>query len=532
MKEVKSKKYNGLHLLILGVISLSGIVIVLISTHKYGAGASPDSVNYVAAARSLLAGKGFLRFNGVIYDTWPPFYSILLASLKLCGIDYLISARCISAMSLGLLIFLASLWVLRYSNSLFLAVLCSISILFSKPLFHISCYAWTEALFITLITAFFFALNSTLKNPNFKTGFVLALITAAVCLTRYVGVALIPIGVLLFLINKKQLFWKRAMFAISWTVGSILPLSLWLLRNRLLTGAVMGSGRAPADTTFFENVALAGKVIAGWFLPHQIVQSVPGGISFCVFFVLIAVVLASIISNSRKYNRYWLDSPLIPVLLFLVLYTLGILISVSRVKVDALNDRLLSPLYVPAVLLFFGGIKNMFALGLKATTDRKEIRSTIIQKALLAGIGVGVWFGMGANFVLSRAQNAFQYGAGGFNHSRWQKSETISWLKTHHLEGRLFSNNICPLYFLTDHLAETTPIVSSYFDNSPARVKESKRQLSNFISAVNSGDKAYIVWLSLRSRKHLSAPDQLSKYCQIKTVKKFRDGAVFALFPK
>ena len=43
---------------IFAILGLTGTVIALLSTSVYGPGLSPDSVAYIFAARSLLAGDG------------------------------------------------------------------------------------------------------------------------------------------------------------------------------------------------------------------------------------------------------------------------------------------------------------------------------------------------------------------------------------------------------------------------------------------------------------------------------------------
>lgn len=524
------KNYSRVHLLVLSVIGLTGVGLILACTQKFGAGVSPDSANYIAAARSLLAGKGFLRFNNVICDSWPPLYSTLLATLKLAGIDYFISGRYISAVSLGLIVFMSGLWLLKNSGFFSIAVLGSICILFAKPLFNISCMIWSEPLFVVLVMAFFFILPFALEKPTIKWGLLLALVTAATALTRYVGVVLIPIGAFLLVVNRKQLFWKRATFVTFWTIGSALPLTLWLLRNWLITGNLAGK-RLPSDTGFFENVSFAGEVVASWFLPSQLANSIPGWIFFCLFCAFITVMLISAISKSAKHNQYWLDSPSIPLVLFLIVYTVTILSAATRTRIDVLNDRLLAPLYVPAALLFLASIANAYSLDLKLSQNKKEIYHRLIRTGLLAGISIGIWLGTSSNYVLALGQYRFRYGAGGIRHLRWQKSETIAWLQKHRLQGHIFTSNPAALYILAGYTAENTPALPVCYGNSPAGLRESQRQISDFKSVVESENNAYIVWFS-PGRENLYDPNKLRDFCRMKTVKRLKDGVVIALYPK
>ena len=71
-------------LLLLGAL---GVVAALLSTPYGGAGTTPDSISYIAASRSLLAGYGFVRYEAVPFTIWPPVYPLLLA-----GVDVIRSA--------------------------------------------------------------------------------------------------------------------------------------------------------------------------------------------------------------------------------------------------------------------------------------------------------------------------------------------------------------------------------------------------------------------------------------------------------
>ena len=65
-------------LVVIVLLAVLGIVVVSVIT-PHGNGTSPDSIRYVAAARSLLAGDGLQdTFEGVRFRYWPPGYPVLL----------------------------------------------------------------------------------------------------------------------------------------------------------------------------------------------------------------------------------------------------------------------------------------------------------------------------------------------------------------------------------------------------------------------------------------------------------------------
>lgn len=535
MKHLESKPYKMVHLFILAVIAGIGTIFIFVCTKKYGTAFSADSVNYMAAAHNLLAGKGFLMCDGEPFIAWPPLYPTLLALLKFFRVDYIVSVRCVSALAFGFIMYLSGLWVLKNTSRLFLAVLCSLGILLSKPLTYVFCYAWSETIFIVLLMMFFLLLPSFIKESTIKRGLLLALITAAACLTRYIGGVLFLLLVLSVLVNKKQVLWRRAASAAFLAMVSVFPLALWLLRNRLVTGMLTGR-RLPTDTPvsmLSKNMNLAGNVIASWFLPGQIVKGVPGWIFFLVFSVLVVIGFISILVRSRKRKLYWLESPKVVLVLFVIIFTAGVVSAASRVIIDPIDDRLLAPIYIPAVLLFWASLGNIFPLDTKPTQQKKDLYVKLIRAGIVGGIFIGIWFGAGSNNVFSRAERMVKYGAGGRNSVRWHASETVTWLKSNQLSGSVFSNDCFTVFFFTRHTCKMSPALPTRRGCTSAELRqESERQVAEFKEALQAKDGAYLVWFLPNRRDYLYDVEQLQGFCRMRIVQQFRDGAIIALYPK
>jgi len=531
MKHPETKTFSRIHLFILALIAGIGAIFILICTKKYGTGFSGDSVEYMAAAHNLLAGRGFLMCNGEVSASWPPLYPTLLALLKFCGLDYIVSTRWIAATAFGLTAFLAGLWVLKHSQRLFLAALCSLAILCSKPLTWVFSYAWSEPIFLVLLMLYFLILPSVIKKPSIKRVVALGVVTAAACLTRYIGGVLFLIVVVLLMVNREHPFWKRLTSAGVFGIVSVLPLGLWLLRNWFLTGTLTGP-RFPGERTLLTNIDLAGKLIASWYLPSQIVKAAPGHVFFCLFGALITVIVACDIRRCRKNNQYWLHSPEVILASFLVVYTGATLAMITRIFTMELNDRYLAPLYPAAVLLFFVSFRGLFPLGTEVIQPKKAAYYKVVRTGVLAGICIGIWFGTGCNNVLSRAERMIKYGAGGRNSVRWHQSETVAWLKSHQLSGQVFSNRIFTVFFFTRHTCKISPALPiSRGRSSPEWRKRSERQVAEFKEALKSKDGAYLVWF-LPNRADRYDLEQLQDFCRMRIVEKFRDGAFIALYPK
>jgi hypothetical protein len=88
-------------------VGVAGVGLVLLATGRYGAGLSQDSVDYVAAARNLLAGNGYLTHAGVPFIHWGPLLPTLLAALGWLGIDLWQAGWWLNALSFGLIVILS-----------------------------------------------------------------------------------------------------------------------------------------------------------------------------------------------------------------------------------------------------------------------------------------------------------------------------------------------------------------------------------------------------------------------------------------
>jgi len=61
-----------------GLLGLAGMALVLLDTRNNGPGLSLDSREYLAAAESLLAGRGYRAVGGNPFVHWPPLFPTVL----------------------------------------------------------------------------------------------------------------------------------------------------------------------------------------------------------------------------------------------------------------------------------------------------------------------------------------------------------------------------------------------------------------------------------------------------------------------
>src|SRR5262249_7294368 len=89
------------------------------------------------------------------------------------------------------------------------------------------------------------------------------------CLTRYLGVALVAGGVLLFLFESGSSSRRRIGRAVLFAAVSLAPIALWLARNLALTGTVVGPREPPGFGLASQAADLARSVV-DWSLPWSL----------------------------------------------------------------------------------------------------------------------------------------------------------------------------------------------------------------------------------------------------------------------
>jgi hypothetical protein len=186
-----SKKSSVILNVMLVLLALAGITLILWTTKPCGIGLSPDSVEYISCARSLLEGNGYTIYNGNRFILWPPLYPSLIALLGLTGIEPLEGARYINALLFGLIVYSSGLLFMACYRKSYLAITGCICVLLSYPLTFVCSMAWSEPLFILLVVMFIIYLAKFLENVRLPILFIFSTVAAFACLQRYCGTTLI-----------------------------------------------------------------------------------------------------------------------------------------------------------------------------------------------------------------------------------------------------------------------------------------------------------------------------------------------------
>lgn len=424
------------------VLSLCAASMALLCTARCGVGTTPDSASYLSAARSLLAGNGYLYFDGRVYTQWPPLFPTLLALFGLVGIEPLMGAKLLNSLAFGVIVLLSGKLFLRSASSRTFAIAGTLSIALSAPLLTVSTMMWSEPVFIALTTLFVLSLARFLPRPKLSTLLLASIAAALACLQRYAGVALIMAGSVLVLVSaSKSSLRQRFGYAMVFGVVSATPLALWLLRNNLSGHTVGGHNFRPASfPQLVRSFVAAAETLAPWFFSHRAPNSVK-----LIGVGLIVMAAATMVVASRLTFRDGGKGRLTHIGTAVIVgatYFAFLVVSAAGLAWDP-EQRLMTPLYVFLMLLVVTGAEAGLRL-LGAAMARKW---TATAGLLLCAL----WLLYPLTETRQVLVRSMRRGAA------WQNSRMMEWLRRHPLRGRIYSNVPDAVYILTGAAAEITP---------------------------------------------------------------------------
>ena len=112
---------------------------------------------------------------------------------------------------------------------------------FSVPLSAIYAMTWSECLFIPLVALFLLCAQRYWESRSAVSLATMVISTALACPTRYIGVALVPTGILVLALapgaSRRTTYIRAGVFAIV----SLVPFGLWLLHNYQQAGTLSGN---------------------------------------------------------------------------------------------------------------------------------------------------------------------------------------------------------------------------------------------------------------------------------------------------
>jgi len=339
---------------------------------------STDSIVYVLTSQQIIAGKGITvpviwfedrihTTNGAIPMLWqPPLLPLVFAVMGGVSHDNLLPAQVLNLICLiSISIFTYLIMDMLLHNGI-IALFCGLLVSTSLPLLNVTHHLLSEPLFITFTVAALYFLVVARQSPEGRyiiNLYLSSLCAAAAILTRYTGIALIPLflwEMSLSIIRQKDRIRFRHNF-LSAMIPSITILSLFA-RNYIISGTIRGVNfdqiaHAPDRSYISAFTGTIGMLFSQFQLGNRPIAMISVFTGLLLLYLLLH-------PGSRKELSDILKSGLDLVILFMIIYT--VLISIHMAKESPIFDlRFVSPL-VPflfiisiLVILFIGRMLSL-----------------------------------------------------------------------------------------------------------------------------------------------------------------------------
>jgi hypothetical protein len=488
---------------------------VLLHSSPWGLGLSPDSVVYIGAARSLLAGHGFsLPAESALSSPithYPPLYSSLLAVTGIIGADALAGAIWLNVALFSINIYFSGFLLFAALGSWQLALLGSLFTLTAFPLVQAHAMAWSEALFIMLELLSLLLLLQYLKKPRRRNLLLASALSGVSVLSRYAGFALVASGLIgiLFLGAREQR--NKLADALVFAGIAVLPAALWSARNWHVSGNLFNRA-VSFHPTGLDRVFDIPAVVVGWFSFSLL--TFKAGILLWLGLMIAGFVLSYGYFRTTKLIELRQPDSLVILMLIVVCSYLAML-CMSLIFLDAqipVDSRTLSPIYVPSIILLIA-LSTRLVLVPASGLHAGLLISTCLALLLAAQLQSSL------NWLQFSYQNGIGYAA-----RTWRESQTLNRLKRMP-STVLFSNAPDVLYTLLNKPAVMVPRKTHTDTNLPnrqylAQTAELRRRLKE--------DKGLLVYLHMVDwRWYLPAAEELERNLSLHVLARENDGVIY-----
>ena len=448
----KGKRKNWLVYAALILCSILAVWLYIYTTPE-GVGLTNDSAAYLGGARSILQGRGYVRFSGDHLPRpitqFPPLYAIKIAGLaKLFQTDVFQAAWILNLCCYVLNLVLFALLVLKLSKSKIAAMIACPVFLCCGPILQAHVYGLSEAYSMVPTLAILWLTWDFSEKQRFTPFWLLPGFLAGILfLIRYAGVSIL-ITVFLFSLASLPGIRRKIETGFAMLLGFIVPLIPWLISSA-------NSGESVVNRAFEIHIPGSEVIhdgilnISGFFLP-EVFGVLTKTFSFWkvfwpVFLAGLTVwVLIQFFNRIRSNGDRALSAEFL-LALAIVIY-MAVLIGVA-IFVDGstvFDNRMLLPFYI---------LTSLLLLILSAELAQKQ------SPVKWVGILLPVLFVI---FLLEDEIDLIQTyhkDGQGFASSTWSESETALAAETFPKEQLFFSNRQTYLWLMKDHPAYILPVL-------------------------------------------------------------------------
>ena len=486
-------------MLLIVVLAGLGTAHILVRTATYGPSVHLDSTLFLSTALNFLAGEGWRDFTGGLMVEWPPFFPLLLAVGGWVGIELLEVGRWANATAFGLTILVVGCWLRLHLRARWLTLAATAIIAASLPLSELASAVMTEPLFVLFTLLALMQLVAFLQRGGRTSLWWAAVFTALAVLTRYAGVVLIGVGVLMLLVRRTPPLAARLKDAVVFGAIPSIPLAGFLTRNWVLSDTLTGR-RSGSGQSLFDSLSRVVDVLREWVIPQDAVEwfdyllwratglSTPDWFGSLLWattgLVVVAMVVVVVLSGRGQSPSFGLG-PVLPFGVFAAIYLVFIVVIVPLVVPWGILARFLLPVYGPLLLAVVFLLDRFLSI---ETTGRMAAAkwglASLVLLASLAHIG----FSAEKNLRLTvQALDTGYPDDGTFNVAYRQHAATLKYLQDHLSDSITYSNNLFLLWF-----ADRTAAIRRH-QALPSKISDWTRKVSRWRQS--GRDEVYLVWL-------------------------------------
>ena len=441
--------------LVIGAAAALGAALVLARQVVSGPVVYVDSIFYIAVARNLLDGGGFVGLGGEVSIVEPPFQQVMLAAASGLGlVDPYSVAGPMNAAIFALIIFAVGRYLQRRLASGYLAAWACFALALAMPMVEQMSIALTGPPFILLGTLALIRADDYLGGGKMSALLWAAALSALAWLTRYVGMLVVGVIGLALLLQAGAPLGDRLRRCVVLGLIAGLPMAAWLLRNYLLTGKF--TGYLPSVDYSLAELALEARgrfwhwvyFNPDWvrvdglaFLPAASAALLLGALGAIGVGWLLAYGFGGARMPERASRACWLFGGFAAayVALFVVSY-----VALGRPQ-HGVEARYLTPLYAPLVvvavvvadrLLVFlrvGGLRDG-GIGRRWRGLRRLAGAGLLAALTLWALAQVV---PNARAIAWYNSDEFYYGYGGRN---WSGSELLRHIRENPMDGEVHAN--------------------------------------------------------------------------------------------
>ncbi len=490
---------------------LLGFIVILLFTHHSGIGLSRDSIAYLSAANSFIDGPGFIEYDHVPLTLFPVGYPMFLGIIKfITHCSLIIAGAYLNAVLFATIVYLLGCIIKEqvYPNKIIAITLIAV-LAFAVPLHEAFYMLWSESLFILLEVLFIITLSQYFTKQLTYGYYLAVLIASYAAITRFAGITFIVVPGIFLIFNTTIPFKKRVQNIITGLFVGMTPLAINLIRNYYSTTEVAGN-RQPGVFTLYQNISYSGKVFCEWFYNTTTNSSTTFTVGLTILLLLVSYsifIMIRIFKYQSNISYYKIAT------IYGAVYYLFMLITATISRYETLNNRLMSPLFIPLLLLLIHIGERLINSTLFASLQRtKAIFITIIFVVLLSKEVIASY-----DFYIDTQEG----GIGGYTEDSWRTSETIQYVKEHINMFSKLSDHDIPVYSNSAHALYL--YTDTYFTLLPEKTHLNK------IESMYKLPAFYIVWFTEEGNEDILSIEAIQKNRKLKIIQQFKDGTIYLI---